>query len=212
VRLDFREEERKVDAEGDNTDGIPLRITQALNQKNGLRTAFNHRRNHFAESVGLLPKTKGRALTSIPTIHLPMKKKEYPPSGYDIYEADETREVWEKYRAATLYPDRRGGKTWKPLLKLDPVSLQHTVNTNESAIIKDKKSGGIIGVVIRNFSNGNEGLLDWINQIIAENNDVRKSVRVCSISNPCLNWCSQLLLVRGSRQVVPDRLHIWSTQ
>lgn len=171
--MDFRE----------NKDEIPLRINLAFTRKAHARATFKKRRYHFTESIGMHPKTKGKKLTGIQTIYLPKPRQEYPPAGYEIYEADATREIWEKHHATTLYPDRRNGKTWKPLLKLDPASLQHTVKTDESVIIREEGTNKLIGAVIRNFSNGNERLLDWLNGIVAENNSVRRNVRVCYISS-----------------------------
>lgn len=121
-------------------------------------------------------------MEGIPTIRLTKMKKAYPTPGHDIYETDVVRDIWEEYRAATPYPDGRGGRTWKPFLKLDPAHLQHTVGKNESAVIRDKKTGEIIGVVIRNFCGENKRLLEWVNEVVAENTDVRKSVRVGSLS------------------------------
>ena len=153
-------------------------------------------------------------LAGIKTVTLPQckNKEEYPPRGHDIYETAEIWKIWKEHRAATLYPDRRGGKTWKPLLELDPEKLQYTVKAGESVIIRDKKKGDIVGMVIRNFSNGNESLLDWINGIILENTGLRRNVRVCFIPNLCLWRYPQLLLVRGPWPLMPDRLYFWCTQ
>ena len=164
----------------EHADEIPLRIVVALKKRGQLHSAFKHRRNHFALSVGLVPKAKGLKLANVPTIQLAKKKVAYPPRGHDIYETPEARQTWEDFQAKTPYPDRRGGKTWKPLHELNPENLQHTVKADESVIIRDHSSGELIGVVIRNFSNNNQHLLDWINGIIAENTGARRSVRVSS--------------------------------
>lgn len=169
-------------------DVIPLRIRVAFEKRDQLHSAFKHRRSHFALSVGLVPKAKGQKLVGIPTIRLAQKREAYPPRGHDIYETPEARKIWEEFQARTPYPDRRGGKTWKPLHKLNPKRLQHTVEAHESAIIRDTKTDDIIGIVIRNFTNNNQRLLDWIDGIIAENTGSRKSVRVGFIPRLCLCW------------------------
>ena len=175
----------------ENKQDVPLRINLAFDQKEWSRSSFKHRRDHFGESIGLAPKTKGQKLDGIPTIQLAKRKKEYPPSGHDIYEADATRKIWKEYRAQTPYPDPRGGKTWKPFHKLNPARLQHIVGKNDSVIIRDEDTDEIIGVVIRNFSGENRRLLDWINGIIAENTGARRSVRVGPICNICLGLFSK---------------------
>lgn len=154
--------------------------------------AFKHRRDHFALSVGLTPMAKGQKLEGIPTIFLRKRREAYPPYAHDIYETAETREIWEGYRAKTLYPDRRGDMTWKPFHELDPDRLQLVVGEDKSAIIRDVKSHELIGVVIRNFSNNNHRLLDWINEVIDENTGSRRSVRVGSI--PCFVLTNYLIL------------------
>lgn len=133
-------------------------------------------------------------MDGVPTIWLAEQKKAYPTDGYDIYETDVVRGIWEQYRAATPYPDPRGDRTWSPLLKLDPNRLQHTVNKNESVLIRDKRTGELIGLILRNFTGNNQRLLEWVNGIIAENTGIRRSVRVSSVSDlnlkALLTFCS----------------------
>jgi hypothetical protein len=118
-------------------------------------------------------------------------KEAYPPSGHDIYETATAQQIWKEYQETAPYPDPRGGKTWKPFHKLNPQKLQHIVKENESIIIRDIATNEIICVVIRNFTNNNRRLLDWINGVIMENNGVRRSVRVGCFSKPCVCWLSQ---------------------
>lgn len=169
----------------DHLDEIPLRISTTLDKRKKAQKAYKHRRDHFGLSVGLFPQARGRKLANIPTVELSKLKKEYPPSGHDIYETAAAQQIWEEYQEATPYPDRRGGKTWKPFHQLDPEKLQYTVQADESVIIRDFATNEIIGVVIRNFSNGNRRLLEWINGIIMENNGIRRSVRVGPFSKLC---------------------------
>ena len=154
-------------------------------KKERLYAAFKHRRAHFAFSVGLASKAEGSRLADASTIWLTELEEEYPPSGHDIYELAAIRQLWEQYCAAINFPDARG--SWKPYHRLDPACLQHTVEEDVSTIIRDTKTNEIICVVIRNFSNGNNNLLDWINSIIKENNGARRSIRVSSIPELYLN-------------------------
>ena len=196
----------------ENFDEIPLRISTALDKRKQAQKAYRHWRDHFGLSVGLFPKAKGRKLVDIPTVEVRKLKEEYPPSGHDIYETVTAWEIWEEYREMTPYPDPRDGKTWKPFHELDPNKLQHTVQENQSVIIQDFANNEIICVVIRNFSNNNRRLLDWINGVITENNDVRRSVRVSHFSIPCLSLLSNCFLARGSWKVVPDWIHFWCAE
>ena len=172
----------------ENREDIPQRIRLALDKKKQLHAAFKHRREHFGFSVGLVPKAKGSKLVGVPTIYLTQQKEPYPPNGHNIYESAAVREIWENHYATAHHPDPRGGRTWKPLLELDSGKLQYVVGVGESVIIRDEKTEEIIGMVIRNFSNQNLLLLDWINGIIKENTGLHRNVRASYISKLCL-WC-----------------------
>ena len=192
---------------------IPLRIRLAFDKKK-LKGSYKHRQEHFMSGIGLAPKTQGQKLAGINTISLPTLQKEYPPSGYDIYETDNVRQMWKAYREVTPYPDRRGGRTWKPFHKLDPNSLQYIVRANKSIVIYDKKTKQIVCLVIRNFSGSKAEVLKWVNEVIVENVDLHKSVRIssfpssilaCYLDIVCYSWrilgkCarSATLLVRGA--------------
>ena len=81
-------------------------VSTALDRKKQLQNAHGHRQSHFAFSIGLFPKAMGQMLSGIKTAFLSSLKKEYPPSGYDVYETDETCQVWKEYGDATLYLER----------------------------------------------------------------------------------------------------------
>ena len=151
-------------------------INIALDNRAKAAKILKHRRDHFAHAVGLLPGTKGQKIAGIQTVHLPKLEEEYPPRAHDIYETDAAHAIWKKHQKTTRFPDKRG--TWKPFHKLDPNRLQYTVKADESVIIRDSDTQEIICAVIRNFSNSREKLLEWINSVIVENNETRKSVRV----------------------------------
>ena len=159
-------------------DDIPLILNAAIERRNQLQKAFKHRREHFAFGIGLTPKTRGQRFAGVPEVFLPKLKSAYPPPGHDIYESAAAHAMWDEYRKATPFPDRRRGKTWKPFHELDPDHLQYTVGEKESAIIRDSKSKEIVCIVLRNFSKNQGGILDWVNGVIKRNTDVRKSVRV----------------------------------
>ena len=144
--------------------------------------------------VGLLPATKGSKLAGIRTVWLEKPEEAYPPLGYAIYKSDEAQRIWKRYQDKTPYPDRRGGKTWKPFHKLDPNHLQYIIKADESVIFCSAKSGKIISMVIQNFSNNNKLLLKWLNEIIAENTDECQSVWVSGLDHtlPTNTICSLL--------------------
>lgn len=177
----------------ENRKAIPPVLSTAFDLRDTAEKAFKHRRYHFARSVGLLPATKGSKLAGIRTVWLEKPEEAYPPLGYAIYESDEAWRIWKRYQDKTPYPDRRGDKTWKPFHKLDPNCLQYIVKADESVIFRSAKSGNIIGMVIRNFSNNNKLLLEWLNEIIAENTDERRSVRVGPAPKLHLSWLTQCL-------------------
>jgi hypothetical protein len=162
----------------EHSDNIPLRLANALERKKQLHKAFLHRRTHFAYSVGLSPKSRGQKMANIGTAFLPKLKSEYPPSHFDIYESEAAHKTWKEYRDKTPYPDCRG--KWKPFHKLDPDRLQYTVQEGESVIIRDSETKEIVCMVIQNFSENKGDVLDWVNEVIRENTDVRKSVQASS--------------------------------
>ena len=174
--------------------------------------AHGHRRSHFAFSIGLSPKAKGQMLSGIETAFLPSLKEEYPPSGYDVYETDETCQVWKEYRDATLYPDRRGEKTWKPFHKLDAGCLQYTIKQDESIIIQDSKTEEIVYMAIWNFSGNKGGILEWVKNIIEENTAIRKSVRVSPFHKHYSSLSFIYILAGGLWEVVPDWLYFWCSE
>ena len=152
----------------------------ALNKRRAGQKLHRRRRTHFTDGIGLSPRTKGSKLANIPTVWLNKLKEEYPPHGHDIYETEEAQKIWAKHRETTAFPDKRS--TWKPFHKLDPAHLQHVVQGNQSAIIRDSTTGELIRLVMRDFTSHNVNLLNWVNGIITENNKVRKSVRVGTFS------------------------------
>lgn len=160
----------------ENIDDIPLKLVVALKNRKALQKSYKHRRTHFADEIGLSPKSKGSKLAGVRTVWLDHLEEEYPPRGHDIYETGEAQEIWAKHRKTASFPDKRG--TWKPFHELDPARLQHVVQGDESVILRDSKTDELVGLVIRRFTGHNAKLLDWINGIIFENNTVRKSVRV----------------------------------
>lgn len=103
-------------------------------------------------------------------------EEEYPPQDHDIYETDAAHAIWENHRKTTPFPDKRGD--WKPFHKLNPDCLQYIVDADESVIIRDSETKEIVCMVLRNFSNNREKLLEWVNRVIIENSEARKSVRV----------------------------------
>ena len=194
----------------ENTEEVPLRLVVALKKRKAGQRPYQYRRTHFIDKIGLSQKDKGSKLVGIRTIWLHKLKEEYPPHGHDIYETEEAHEIWAKHREVTPYPDKRF--TWKPFHKLDPAHLKHVVRSDQSAIIRDTKTGELIGLVLRNFTGHDPDLLKWVNGIIMENNVVRKSVRVgaCSFARACDFNCRHL--AGRPWEVVPNRLYCWFAQ
>lgn len=194
----------------DNPDDVPIHLSAALDAKKQGLKAYRHRRGHFLDAVGITQKQQGTKLAGVPTISLNRLRKPYPPSGHDIYESPSAHKIWKKHRKTTPYPDSR--YTWKPFHSLNPARLQHIVRGNESAIIRDSRNNELVGLVIRNFTDQNPRLLAWVNNIIMENIEVRKSVRVGVY--PKVTSVDYLNNIPAGRswEVVPNWLYGWFTQ
>jgi len=63
---------------------------------------------------------------------------------------------------------------------LDEAELQKVVGVSESAIFKDADTGEIVAVVLRNVC-GEQGVLDWVTDVIHENVGWRRNVRVSTL-------------------------------
>lgn len=202
----------------ENPQDVPEQVTSALSKRVQLESAYKHRRRQFAGLIGLAPQSRGQRMKGIHEIFYPKLQEEYPPHGKDIYEADAVRKIWENYRRTKPLPDKRGN--WKKYHKLDPGRLQHIVGENESIIIRDSDSKEIVCMVVRNFSNNEGNILEWINGVIKANTKVRKSIRVSlflkfhfylppnhSFSLRILGSCARLVIL-----VVPAMTANWDGQ
>ena len=152
------------------------------------RTNQLSKRKQLVEDLGLTPKTRHSRLEGVQTIHLPRLPEPYPPAQQDIYETEKIAKIWKDYREMKKHPDPRSGLGgWPELEKLDPSKLTHTIAADESIIIRDRDSGTIAVVVLRNFS-GNQDVLDWVNSIVDENVGLRRGIRVCVLVTPILGY------------------------
>ena len=159
---------------------VPLSVAIATNAARGKRAHRVHTRKRLVEDFGIAPKTKHSKLEGVPTIPLPRLAEPYPPPLHDIYETEEIAAIWHNHRANKKHPDSHGrsaGK-WPKLEQLNKDKLAHTVEVNESAIIRDDKSGKVVAVVLRNFVRDEE-ILEWVTSLACENVGVRRNVRVC---------------------------------
>ena len=163
---------------------IPTNIAIATNNLWQHRMHRQQWHKQLTESLGLTPKTKFSWLKGVPVVELPKLENPYPPPGKDIFVIEEITSIWRSYCAWKKHPDDRGkskGK-WPELEKLDETKLSRTVGPDESIIIRDKDTGRIALVVLRNFSGGNDEVLDWGVSIVDENVGLRRGIWVCLLT------------------------------
>ena len=163
---------------------MAVSIAAAVRGNNKKNLQYRHRQ--LTEELGLAPKTKHSRLQNVPTQRLPCLVQPYPPSGKDICETEEIASIWKNLWKVKKHPDTRGkesGKEWAELEFLDERKLGLVVGVDESVLIRDLKSGGLVAVVIRNFARNGE-VLDWVNGVIDENVGLWRGIRVCCLTKP----------------------------
>jgi hypothetical protein len=126
--------------------------------------------------LDLSTSARNNFLDSIQKITLSCLQTPYPPKGHWIYEEVTAYNCWKDWIIFGHQPDSRIPR--KPLLCIDFSSLQLVVDEEKSCIIRDAADSSIIGVVIRNFC-GHPGVLSWVDKVICDVVEKKKSIRVC---------------------------------
>jgi hypothetical protein len=114
-------------------------------------------------------------LSRVPTCCIDAPQKPYPDFGYWVYESASIKQHWHDYLCFGAQADSRLPR--RPLLELDPACLAFDIGAKQSIIFKDKVSGEIILIVLRNFCR-DARVLQWVDEVIKEYVELTKSVRV----------------------------------
>lgn len=130
----------------------------------------------------------------------------YPPPRYWIAESQETFATWDRYFDNAPLADKR--KKRQPIHLLAEEKLQLVIPAGLSCLLRDRKSGSLFCVVIRDFC-PNPDILRWARRSISAAVSVRKSSRVrgsnssvghgASRLNTC---CSSKILEQTSRSAL----------
>lgn len=153
--------------------GSPLRkrfhyqLARLRNQRRSNRKALLNATGLSHPHIGALPK-----------VYLPQLRNAYPPIGHWIVENKDIYSQWNEYLQGYKLSDMRHRRYPTHLLQVKNLRLD--IGPEESAIIYDKNTEDIIGVVIRKFSNSPE-VLEWATSILKRSTEVATSVRVCFI-------------------------------
>lgn len=102
----------------------------------------------------------------------------YPPKDGWVYESETIRSRWEGHLKTGRLHDQR--TKCREMVELDPDQLQLDIAETESCIIRDKNTGKIAGMVLRNFCKSPEALA-WASSLVHDNTHWRKNVRVCQL-------------------------------
>jgi len=171
---------------------IPDSVRAAHSEFEQARKALYHQHRRFAHQLCIdkaSVATHDNYLSAIPTITLPRLDSEYPPHLYDVCETEDIQTLWTDYCHNKKHPDlreaRHHGGSWPKTMVLDETELQKVVGVDESAVFKDVDTGEIVAVVLRNVC-GEQGVLDWVTDVIYENVGWHRNVRVSTL---CLLAC-----------------------
>lgn len=90
------------------------------------------------------------------------------------------KDLWQNHISYSPQPDKR--HTRYPLTVVDTVKLQLDAQPGTDYMIRDRKTGDLVMIVLRDFT-GHSALHAYIKDICQANIEYRKSMRVCCIFN-----------------------------
>lgn len=96
-------------------------------------------------------------------------------SDHWVVESKEIGDLWHDYIYKRDQPDPRLKR--HPFHQLDPAKITLYVDPDTSVIVKDKKTGEIILVVMRNACR-DKGAVLWVDATVTDATKLKKSIRV----------------------------------
>jgi hypothetical protein len=105
-------------------------------------------------------------------------KSAYPPKGKWICESEEIHDLWHYHLRYDPKADNRLPRH-EPIV-IDHSKLQRVIPADQSCIIRDKDSDDIVLIVLRDVV-ADMGVLDWLDDIVAEATATRRNIRVSFI-------------------------------
>jgi hypothetical protein len=159
-----------------------LELYNALSQNHILIASLRNLKQNTIRGMGLRKPRDVSTVDNIPTIELnystlvanAKKKLEYPHRNTFYALSGEVRTKWETHFEGPRADNRISRK---PVHVLDLGKFQHILETDQSAIFVDNKTQAPLLIVIRSFIR-DTGILDFFNEVIKDNVDARRDVRV----------------------------------